>query len=174
MYVRIVVIAQVWSPSRRRGVLIVESNVINDWKTKGSKPRCSLLRDICILKLVKIEQQIVEAMTESFTNLSWKIDKMPMIITKYMYGFNISVRWYNFKSLCSSLVQLLFSDTLFCYYNPCKNGGTCEEHGIGYKCRCTPGFEGQTCEGEDISSIYSFVRVFTFHRNHIYKFVYCE
>ena len=71
------------------------------------------------------------------------------------------------------LVQLLLSDTLFCYYNPCKNGGTCEEHGIGYKCRCTPGFEGQTCEGEDISSIYSFVKVFTFHRNHINRFVYC-
>ena len=75
--------------------------------------------------------------------------------------------------MCSSLVQLLLSDILFCYYDPCKNGGTCEEHGVGYKCRCTPGFEGQTCEGEDISSIYSFVKVFTFHRNHIYRFVYC-
>ncbi|XP_073250702.1 protein lin-12-like [Porites lutea] len=39
--------------------------------------------------------------------------------------------------------------TLFCYYNPCKNGGTCKEHGIGYKCRCTPGFEGQTCEEQN-------------------------
>ncbi|CAH3123380.1 unnamed protein product [Porites lobata] len=52
-----------------------------------------------------------------------------------------------FKCLCPPKYGgPLCEDTLFCYYNPCKNGGTCEEHGIGYKCRCTPGFEGQTCE----------------------------
>ena len=42
-------------------------------------------------------------------------------------------------------------DTLFCYYNPCKNGGTCEEVDHGFKCNCAEGFTGKTCQGRRFS-----------------------
>lgn len=43
----------------------------------------------------------------------------------------------------------LCEDTLFCYYNPCKNGGTCEEVGLGFKCTCAERFTGKTCQDQN-------------------------
>ncbi|GBM99431.1 hypothetical protein AVEN_165907-1, partial [Araneus ventricosus] len=33
-----------------------------------------------------------------------------------------------------------------CSSNPCKNDGTCEEDGTGFKCICKGTWKGETCE----------------------------
>ncbi|GBM49928.1 hypothetical protein AVEN_234715-1, partial [Araneus ventricosus] len=33
-----------------------------------------------------------------------------------------------------------------CSSNPCKNDGTCEEDGTGFKCICKGPWKGETCE----------------------------
>ena len=33
-----------------------------------------------------------------------------------------------------------------CEYISCLNGGTCKEHGSGFKCDCTEDFDGVMCE----------------------------
>ena len=33
-----------------------------------------------------------------------------------------------------------------CFPNPCKNSGTCTQHGDSFKCSCTAGHEGKLCE----------------------------
>ena len=33
--------------------------------------------------------------------------------------------------------------------NPCQHGGTCHEDDIDYKCACTPGWDGISCESKN-------------------------
>ncbi len=35
-----------------------------------------------------------------------------------------------------------------CKSEPCQNNGTCEVDGVGYTCRCLPGWRGHSCEKE--------------------------
>ena len=38
-----------------------------------------------------------------------------------------------------------------CHPNPCKNGGTCDTlPQSGWKCKCTEGWKGSTCEEEGV------------------------
>ena len=37
-------------------------------------------------------------------------------------------------------------DTYGCGSNPCRNGATCVDEDIGYKCICVEGYSGDTCD----------------------------
>ena len=46
------------------------------------------------------------------------------------------------------------SPTQSCTNNLCKNGGTCSDVGSSFSCRCADGWNGQTCEGTDQTTVY--------------------
>ena len=41
-----------------------------------------------------------------------------------------------------------------CEENKCLNGGSCTQYGDGYRCSCSAGFTGDTCEIKGIYFIY--------------------
>ena len=40
-------------------------------------------------------------------------------------------------------------DVDLCENSPCKNGGTCEDHGSNFTCHCPPGYSGHNCSFKD-------------------------
>ena len=41
-------------------------------------------------------------------------------------------------------------DLDLCENSPCHNGGTCEDHGSNFTCRCPPGHSSHDCSGDPI------------------------
>ena len=53
------------------------------------------------------------------------------------------------KTLTNKALQFCHKELDLCRPNPCMNGGTCSRTKFGgYKCGCTPGYDGTNCTGE--------------------------
>ena len=96
--------------------------------------------------------------------ISWydSLDVMPNDILLYFYGlfFLFSVFCLLFLLYFCFLILLFFCCYFFvylfvflcqsnCIANPCKNNATCQSGFTdkGYRCLCSAGFKGQTCDG---------------------------
>ena len=66
-----------------------------------------------------------------------------------------------FEQTGGNLTCLMIQRSL-CDPNPCKGGGTCEEHDGTYSCYCPPGLAGSNCE-HDVTKTALNIASFTGH-----------
>ena len=49
----------------------------------------------------------------------------------------------------NTTLTFYYKELDLCYPNPCMNGGTCSRTDFGgFKCACTPGYNGPNCTGD--------------------------
>ena len=64
-----------------------------------------------------------------------------------------TTNWKHFNTK-HFLVPIAFVFILaeYCFFNPCKNGGSCVNGPTSLTCKCAPGFHGKLCEKSEYNT----------------------
>lgn len=73
-------------------------------------------------------------------------ERSSKVVHHHPFYIGVASPWFEY--IMKHPVYLFTVESKCLPLNPCQNGGTCTEAQGSYKCDCTPGWTGLSCEGK--------------------------